>query len=63
MTADLPWANKDLGSNFGELTDITPPSYLFLYTNLNIGSTYFIAMISMLFIGLVMYIYYRSKQD
>lgn len=63
MTADLPWANKELGLIYGDKTDVTPTSYKFLYINLNIGSTYFIAMITIIVLGIILYIYYRTKED
>lgn len=50
MLYDLPWANTSLGSIFGSPTSYIPNPYKLFYTNLNIGSTYFISLILLLVI-------------
>lgn len=44
MAADFPWFNEVLGGIFGRDSDITPYPYKVFYMNLNIGSTYFLAL-------------------
>ena len=44
MTADLPWANSFFGGVFGQDGDLTPFPFKVFFTNLNIGSTYFLAL-------------------
>lgn len=61
MTADFPWANEDLGVQFGEESDNVPLGFLLVYINLNLGSTYFIASLIILIVGILVYVVYRSK--
>ena len=52
------------GIQLGVLTcQMTDQTNLILYTNLNIGSTYFVALLTIIILGLVLYIYYRSRED
>lgn len=44
MAADLPWLNEVLGGIFGKDSDITPYPFKVFFMNLNIGSTYFLAL-------------------
>ena len=55
MTADLPWLNDIFGGVFGNDADETPSPYKVFYVNLNIGSTYFLAFLTILVVGLVLF--------
>lgn len=48
MAADIPWANKYIGTNFGRLGDYSPDPYRMYYINLSLISTYFLALILIL---------------
>lgn len=45
MTADIPWLNDFFGSKFGDSNDAMPQPFGMYYTNLSMGSTYFIGII------------------
>lgn len=50
MLYDLPWANAYFGSIFGSPIDYIPDGYKLFYTNLNIGSTFFLSLIVLVLI-------------
>ena len=50
MAADLPFLNSFFGSIFGSDADVTPYPYKVFYLNLNVGSTYFLALLTILFL-------------
>jgi hypothetical protein len=44
MTVDLPWANHQIGSVFGQQADEIPNTLAMYFYNLNIASTYLLAL-------------------
>lgn len=50
MLYDIPWVNGYFGSLFGSPVDYIPDGYKLFYTNLNIGSTFFLSLIILLVI-------------
>lgn len=54
MTADLPWINDILGEIFGNDADYTPSPFKVFYMNMNMGSTYFLAFITILIVSLIL---------
>ncbi len=45
MLFDFPWANNFFGTLLGSSFDYIPSGYKIFYTNLNIGSMYFIGVL------------------
>ena len=55
MTPDFPWLNNYFGEIFGKITDISPLPYKMFYTNLHVGSTYFLAICIILGLALIVF--------
>lgn len=52
--ADFPFTNRVMGEALGDKYDIQPDSYSALYVNMNIGSTYTLALcviVALLLVG------------
>lgn len=45
MTADIPWANKFIGIQYGRQGDYSPDPYRMYYVNLSFISTHLLALI------------------
>ena len=45
MLADFPWMNSTIGEILAEPTDSIPSPFAVFFTNLNLGSTYSLAML------------------
>jgi len=50
MTADLPWLNEVLGSKMANPHDIKPEPYTLYYSNLSLVSTFFLALLLIVFL-------------
>ena len=61
MLYDIPWLNSFFGSVFGSTFDYIPDGYRLFYTNLNIGSTYFIALLLLIILIIIDRILLRKK--
>jgi phosphopantetheine adenylyltransferase len=61
MIYDVPWANDFFGSVFGSTFDYIPEGYKLFYTNMNIGSTYFIALLFVIILIIVDRLVLRKK--
>ena len=53
MTAEFPWLNSIIGGALANGSDVSAPPFKFFYVNMNIGSTYLLALACILFIGLI----------
>ena len=53
MYADFPFLNSVFGGSLGDPRDLTPAPYAFFYTNMNLGSMYFLAVIVILLMVVV----------
>lgn len=53
MMYDIPWANNFFGSAFGSSFDYIPAGYKLFYTNMNIGSMYFIPLILLIMLVII----------
>jgi len=62
MTADFPWLNSLFGNLLGRDADITPYPYKVFFTNLNIGSTYFLALIIVTLLYLISFVLARISE-
>ena len=65
MVIDMPWLNNFFGNIFGRDSDITPYPFKMFYMNLNLGSTYFLAWMSiMVLIGVsFLFLKYCSEEN
>lgn len=61
MIYDVPWANAFFGSVFGSTFDYIPEGYKLFYANMNIGSTYFIALLLIVILIIVDRVFLRKK--
>ena len=65
MVADFPWANLVIGGSLGNGADVQPEPFELFYVNMNIGSTYFLAIcviIFLLFIGWIVALVIKKKE-
>jgi len=62
MMLDFPWQNEFFSYYITASTDIIPPAYSMYYTNLNLASTYLLALMVVFFIFLVFYVYFNACQ-
>ena len=51
---DIPWANDAISESFSSLTDASPFGFMMFYLNLNLASTYLLALVIFLAISLVL---------
>lgn len=61
MIFDVPWANAFFGLVFGSTFDYIPEGYKLFYTNMNIGSTYFIALLLVVILIIFDRVFLRKK--
>lgn len=61
MIVDFPWANQFFGDLLADKSDVVPEIFALYYTNMHIGSTYFLAFIMIVVIGFIMWLVYQSK--
>lgn len=61
MLSDFPWLNSYFGNLFSYAYDTSAKPYAMFYTNMNIGSTYLLAICTAIVIGFVLWMIYRSK--
>ena len=62
---DFPWLNDNFGEVFSNLTDVSPPGFLMFYLNLNLGSTYFLALLIFTLLSLAIFAirFYKHRKE
>jgi hypothetical protein len=63
MLLDFPWLNELFSYYLSVPTDITPAPYQMYYPNMNLASTFLMALAIIFFIYIIFYAYFKVFQD